>query len=50
MKSNKKNSSNILLDIKNISIEGYSDELWHPIIKGVDLQISKGEVLGLIGE
>ncbi len=45
-----KNNSSLLLDIKNISIEGYSDEAWHPIIKGVDLQIKRGEVLGLIGE
>lgn len=45
-----KNSPSLLLDMKNISIEGYSDEAWHPIIKGVDLQIERGEVLGLIGE
>ena len=40
----------VLLDMKNVSIEGFSDETWHPIIKGVDLQIKRGEVLGLIGE
>ena len=45
-----KKSRSLLLDIRNISIEGYSDEAWHPIIKGVDLQINRGEVLGLIGE
>ena len=49
MKSSK-TSIDLLLDIKNISIEGYSDEIWHPIIKGVNLQLSRGEVLGLIGE
>ena len=49
MKSSK-TSMDLLLDIKNISIEGYSDEIWHPIIKGVNLQLSRGEVLGLIGE
>ena len=48
--STNKNSPSLLLDMKNISIEGYSDEAWHPIIKGVDLQIGRGEVLGLIGE
>ena len=48
MSKNRENS--ILLEMKNISIEGYSDEVWHPIIKGVDLQIHRGEVLGLIGE
>ena len=39
-----------MLEIKNISIEGYSDEIWHPIIKSVNLNIKRGEVLGLIGE
>tara|TARA_B100000965_G_C19598858_1_gene761527 strand:- start:2571 stop:4181 length:1611 start_codon:yes stop_codon:yes gene_type:complete len=48
--STSKKSQSLLLDIRNISIEGYSDEAWHPIIKGVDLQINRGEVLGLIGE
>ena len=48
--STSKKSRSLLLDIRNISIEGYSDEAWHPIIKGVDLQINRGEVLGLIGE
>ncbi len=48
MNINKNNQD--LLDIKNISIEGYSDEIWHPIIKSVNLNIKRGEVLGLIGE
>ncbi len=39
-----------LLDMRSIAIEGFSDERWHPIIKGVDLQLHRGEVLGLIGE
>jgi peptide/nickel transport system ATP-binding protein len=39
-----------LLSIKNIHIEGFSDEHWTPIIKGIDLNLDKGEVLGLIGE
>jgi hypothetical protein len=26
--------NNILLDIKNLKIEGFSDEKWHPIVKG----------------
>ena len=40
----------LLLDIQNLHIEGFSDERWHPIIKGMDLQLHRGEVLGLIGE
>ncbi len=39
-----------LLNIKNIKIEGYIDEKWLPIVKGIDLTLEKGEVLGLIGE
>ena len=49
MSINKKDKSN-LLEMKNISIEGFSDETWHPIIQGVSLNIKRGEVLGLIGE
>ncbi len=36
--------------MKNLMIEGYSDEKWMPIVKGVNLTLDKGEVLGLIGE
>ena len=39
-----------LLEVKGLCIEGQSDERWHPIVKGVDLTLSRGEVLGLIGE
>ena len=39
-----------LLDMKNIVIEGQIGETWEPIIKGLDLTLDKGEVLGLIGE
>uniref|UniRef100_UPI00356A0C5C ABC transporter ATP-binding protein n=1 Tax=Paracoccus seriniphilus TaxID=184748 RepID=UPI00356A0C5C len=42
--------SDLLLDMKNIAIEGRSDRQWKPIIKGVDLSLKRGEVLGLIGE
>jgi peptide/nickel transport system ATP-binding protein len=40
----------ILLEIKNLHIEGFSDDRWHEIVKGVDLRLHRGEVLGLIGE
>ena len=40
----------ILLEMRDITIDGYSDDKWHPIIKGVDLVLKRGEVMGLIGE
>lgn len=40
----------VLLEMRDIKIEGFSDEKWNPIIKGVDLTLHRGEVLGLIGE
>jgi peptide/nickel transport system ATP-binding protein len=39
-----------LLEMKNIVIDGLTGESWEPIIKGLDLTLDKGEVLGLIGE
>ncbi|MDG2237593.1 MAG: ABC transporter ATP-binding protein [Arenicellales bacterium] len=39
-----------LLEIRNLQIDGESDEVWHEIIKDIDLNIDRGEVLGLIGE
>ena len=39
-----------LLEIRDLKIEGESDEVWRPIVKGVDLTLKRGEVLGLIGE
>jgi peptide/nickel transport system ATP-binding protein len=39
-----------LLEMKNIVIDGLTGESWEPIIKGLDLTLNKGEVLGLIGE
>lgn len=42
--------SDQLVKIRNLWLEGRSDEVWNPIINGVDLDLKKGEVLGLIGE
>jgi peptide/nickel transport system ATP-binding protein len=39
-----------LVEIRGLKIEGFSDDKWHPIIKGIDLDLKRGEVLGLIGE
>jgi len=43
-------ADDLLLDIRDIRIDGYSDEKWHEIVKGVNLTLRRGEVLGLIGE
>jgi peptide/nickel transport system ATP-binding protein len=50
MNTKRGEKGDILLDMKNITIDGFSDERWHPIIKGVDLTLRRGEVMGLIGE
>lgn len=39
-----------LVEIRDLWIEGRSDEVWNPIINGASLSLKKGEVLGLIGE
>ena len=39
-----------ILRMTNLKIEGFTDEQWMPIVKGVDVTLNKGEVLGLIGE
>ncbi|TPI56045.1 ABC transporter ATP-binding protein [Mesorhizobium sp. B3-1-3] len=39
-----------ILEIKGLKIDGLSDNVWSPIIKGIDLNLNAGEVLGLIGE
>ena len=47
---NRGQKGDILLEMKDVVIDGFSDERWHEIIKGVDLTLKRGEVLGLIGE
>lgn len=39
-----------LVKIRGLKLEGRADEDWIPIIKGIDLDLYRGEVLGLIGE
>ncbi len=39
-----------LLEIRGLRIEGYSEGGWTEIVRGVDLTLARGEVLGLIGE
>ena len=40
----------ILLTMRGLRIEGQADEVWQEIVKGIDLDLRRGEVLGLIGE
>jgi len=47
---NKRVKGETLLEIRGLKIEGNSDGVWHPIVKGVDVTLKRGEVLGLIGE
>ena len=44
------NKNEVLLEIKSLHIDGYRDEKWHDILKGIDITLNRGEVLGLIGE
>ena len=39
-----------LVKIRDLRIEGRADETWMEIVHGVDLDLKRGEVLGLIGE
>ena len=40
----------ILLEIRDLHIEGRTDEKWLKIVNGIDVTLRRGEVLGLIGE
>ncbi|MFN0262789.1 ABC transporter ATP-binding protein [Tepidamorphus sp. 3E244] len=40
----------VLLDIEDLHIEGFTGDEWIEIVHGVDLKLHRGEVLGLIGE
>ena len=46
----KSRKGEILLEIKGLKIQGFSDEKWHDIVNGVDISLRRGEVMGLIGE
>ena len=48
--SKRGSKGDILIEMKNVEIDGFSDERWHKIVKGVDLTLRRGEVMGLIGE
>ena len=39
-----------LLTMEKLVIEGFQEEQWGDIVRGVDVHVDRGEVLGLIGE
>ena len=39
-----------LLEIRGLRMDGLSGGAWHPILKGIDLTLARGEILGVIGE
>ncbi len=40
----------LLLEMRDLRIEGQADDVWHGIVHGVNIKLHRGEVLGLIGE
>ena len=40
----------MLLNIEKLKVEARGEEGWTPILHGIDLQVARGEVVGLIGE
>jgi len=50
MSTDSSQNGELLLEMKGLMIEGFSEDRWHQIVKGVDVTLHRGEVLGLIGE
>ncbi|OEY66841.1 ABC transporter ATP-binding protein [Marinobacter sp. X15-166B] len=42
--------TDLLLEIRDLRIAGHSEDAWQDIVKGIDLTLHRGEILGLIGE
>lgn len=40
----------LLVKVRDLKIEGRADETWMQIVNGVDMDLHRGEVMGLIGE
>ena len=43
-------NTEFILEMRGLCVDGYSNEGWVPILKGIDLTLRRGEILGLIGE
>ena len=43
------NKAEFILEMRGLCVDGYSNEGWMPILKGIDLTLRRGEILGLIG-
>ena len=50
MNSEPKGDQSTLLTMRGLRIEGRADDRWQEIVHGIDLDLKRGEVLGLIGE
>jgi peptide/nickel transport system ATP-binding protein len=52
MSAKKKDKANgeVLLEMHGLRIDGQAEDEWHEIVKGIDIILHRGEVLGLIGE
>ena len=50
MKDNSGSESEPLLQMKGLRIEGLSENGWQEIVCGIDLELKRGEIIGLIGE
>lgn len=42
--------SDVLLSVKGLRLQGFIEDKWRDIVHGVDLELKRGEVIGLIGE
>ena len=49
-RQNARPSGTPLLDIHRLHSEGYSEGGWTPIVRGIDLTLARGAILGLIGK
>jgi peptide/nickel transport system ATP-binding protein len=47
---NVQKDKDLLLKIRGLRLEAFADDKWFEIVHGVDIDLHRGEVLGLIGE